>query len=120
MKKHIPLVINALFVVFLYLGFYNDIQGAKNVAVFYIWLTIVIGMLYLFVPKNEKNKTNAIKIPLPIIFVIQAFVLFTLIWNAWWWTAGLYFFAIALMHAKNDKEKVELEKTPEFQPDDIV
>ena len=89
----------------------------QNIAVFYIWLNIVVGILYLFVTKKEEpNKNDMVKFPRSVLFTIETFIVFTLIWNSWFWTAALYTFAMILLHTKREKEKDDLEKEakPEF------
>lgn len=116
MKKYLPVVINTMFVLFMTLGFYANIQGAKNIAVFYIWLNIVVGLLYLFVKNKEENNKDLVKFPSSVLFSIEAFIVFTLIWNAWFWTAALYTLSMILLYTKREKEKDDLEKKakPEF------
>ena len=80
---------NGLFALAMYLGFYENIEGAKNVTVFWAWL-ISICSLVLFsnkvakitIENNEKKGKKFISRPLSISFsliIISVFVWFNYI-----------------------------------------
>jgi len=54
MKLFRYLLINSLFVVCLYLGLYEEIEGFKNISIFYCWLAFIASVLAL-VMTTEKN-----------------------------------------------------------------
>lgn len=113
MKKYMPLIVNFLFLVALYFGFFQHVEGAKNIALFYIWINIVVALLYFH--KNAKAPESTgqyIKLPKFIKISIVVLTTFVLVWSAYWVTAVLYSLAMGVFIMKMENKQEAKAPTP--------
>jgi len=48
--------INSLLLLAMYYGFYHGVEGAANIALFFVWLSGIGGILILFAKDETKDK----------------------------------------------------------------
>lgn len=118
MKKFMPFIINALFVICFYFGFVENVEGARNLALFYIWTTIAVVLVTAAYPDEEAKRIEKAKqpnvMPRSIHITIHFAVLIGLLWYGWWITAVFYVIAVAMIHKMwEDKDKLKAKLAAE-------
>lgn len=113
-----PFIINALFVICFYFGFVENVEGARNVALFYIWTIIAVVLTMAAYPDDEAKRIKKAKepnvMPRSIHITIQFAVLIGLLWYGWWITAVFYVIAVAMIHKMwEDKDKLKAKLAAE-------
>jgi hypothetical protein len=110
---------NGLFAILLYYALVEDVSGAQNVVIFFIWLLTLISLflttddgLKAFLESVQKNGSFVLSSPVAefIDSVYDVAVLMTLIWYGWIWMGVFYFIHMAAQHGTISKAKIELAK----------
>lgn len=124
MKNIFPIIFQVVFISCFYIGFFENVEGARNVSLFYIWLMIVATFVSA---SNKKTHEEQVKeankrgvIPAWAHISIQCFVIFGLLWNAWWITAVVFLIAVGLIHNEWEKETKLRETLKQEQQKEIV
>lgn len=83
----------------LYFGLVQGIDGAANIAQFYIWFVFVISW-YALDDNLLRNSRKQGPSPIPPWISQMVFLSFMalLIWYAWFWSAGAYLIAFLLLN----------------------
>jgi len=69
--------INSAFAASIYLGFFEGVEGAKNIAYFWAWFTIVVSVFALTEHAQAQFKKDGRSVPIRVVGTLKA--LFTLV-----------------------------------------
>ena len=92
-------VINGPFAVCIYLGFYEQHQGAYNLAMFFAWFSIVTC---LFLNTGEAQKTMSQKgrhVPAPISLAFSIGAVLAFVWFGAIWTGAFLAISVTITEA---------------------
>ena len=106
MKRILRWVIsNGLFAVVLYFAYFEKINGAENIALFYAWFTIVFSFAARSDAVIKSHKYKKRIIPSWLNFCFDAGVTAVFVWFGAWITGIFYFIHIFLLEAVMAKIK---------------
>lgn len=124
MKIFRYIAFNTFFAVILYFGFFQGIEGAKNVALFFIWFIIIVSVILLASSKEDKLKAGhkGRSVPVAVDMCFDIAIVSVLIWFDYWITGSLFFISAMLMTAYWEEchKLVGESKTKEKDPEDYA
>jgi len=77
----------AALVYLLYLGLHQGVEGAKNVALFLVWLAGIVGMLASLAADEIRKKQTGKRTPKSLFWAVALAVLGMLLWHGYIVTA---------------------------------
>jgi len=99
------ILMNATFAILIYFGFFGEIEGAYNTALFIAWVIIIMSFFLLSDDAIKRLKENEIKRSVPnwvdITFDITVSLVFA--WFGAWLTAAFYFVHMLIQQDAWDK-----------------
>lgn len=116
MKEYLHwFLINGIFGAFVYFGFYQDIDGAKNVAIGFTWLTFILSLFFLSTEISDKCITESIEkgkkgIYMPLMYIFDLAILSCFFWYGVTFTAIAYFLHMILIYSYRSNFDKALEK----------
>jgi Ca2+/Na+ antiporter len=86
------LLTNVFFGVAMYFGFFKGIDGAKNVALSFIWFSVFCAGIMLFIKDEDKKKIakDGRSVPHWINLIVEVTTVTTLVYFSYWATALFY------------------------------
>jgi hypothetical protein len=103
-------LINGLFAVLLYFGFIENIDGAKRLAIFMVWLLLVFTFFIFKDEIQKKLQTRGRPVPAWMDVTYDIGVICFLIWFGAWWT-GIAYTLHAILCAVGWEMAMKKEKT---------
>jgi hypothetical protein len=108
------IVFNGVFLTLIWFGFFEGVEGAKNIALFMVWLTIAITSAALLNDDILKGAASKRTVPIPLSCATYAIATSILVWHGYIITGVIYFistilFAGTLMKVKNAGDCHEAE-----------
>ena len=86
---------NATLITMLYYGYALNIEGAKNTALFIVWIAIIASLSLLNEDFSKAVKRGSSPVPSLLIIFVDIFIMVILAWNGAFITAFLW--AIGMM-----------------------
>jgi hypothetical protein len=106
MKKLKWILLNGVFMAAVYFGFYQDIEGAYNIAMGIAWLSIIVSFMLMGDEAQKRLKTHGRSMPKSINLSSDTIILFSFAWHGAVFTAIGYFIHMAITeHAWNEALK---------------
>jgi hypothetical protein len=105
MKKIKWVAINGLFAAGIYFGFYEGIEGAKNVTMLIAWATIVMSFSYLTDAVKESFKKSERSMPASVNVIYDLAVACAFAWFGAWVTAAFWLLHLVMQEAAWDEAK---------------
>lgn len=90
------IVVNSLFLVAIYVGYFEGVVGAKNLALFFAWVTIVFSFFMLSDASVDVMKKKGRSVPARISVSFELLVTCLFVWFGAWITAPFYLLHIFL------------------------
>lgn len=94
------LAINCLIIALLWIGLVEGVDGARNLGLFVVWVSIVLSFFVLVFDdvRNELVKKGA-SVPRSISVPTDFFIIGILAWTGYAVTAAFFFFAWAIVYS---------------------
>ena len=89
----------AVFFAFMYFGLYEGVEGAKNIAMGYVWFVFAISLLSLTKPVIEVFREKGRVIPNYIDAPIDMIIAGVFIWFGMFWTGAAFAIHIFMVEA---------------------
>jgi len=99
MKKLKWILVNGLFLVLFYFGYFEEIAGAKRLALFMAWISIFASFFMLTDPVIKKMKETGRSVPAKVSVGYDLLVTGLLVWYGAWITAPFYFLHMLIEQA---------------------
>lgn len=100
-------VLDATWVVLLYLWQVRQIEGAGNVFVFIMWFFAIIGIIAASADSVDRSKLAAGPVFRAYQVITDTLFVGSLAWTEHYWAAGMYAIAALLMSAVREKESLK-------------
>lgn len=91
-------VTNAAMAALIYFGLYKGIDGAQNVLLFWVWLTLPMALTLISDDSKEVLRKRGRAVPAGIDAVLDIAAIAALLWFGWMWTAAAYTLANIIAH----------------------
>lgn len=99
------LLIKAVFVGFVVAGVMYEIEGAKNVVIFWVVLLSVISPCMLTKKSEQEFAKNGRRSSVMLETLVSLWSVFIFVWHGWFWCAGLTIFTLLMYHVMVDGSK---------------
>jgi hypothetical protein len=102
-------LVNGLAAVMLYVGYFRNIEGARNVFLFLTWFNFALCVCVAFaadVQKSIRNKGRSV--PAWISVTYDVAMVTVMVWIGLWWTASAYTFSALInngIYMKDDEAR---------------
>jgi hypothetical protein len=112
MKAILTLMLDVIFIIIIYFGYFGKVEWCYNIAVFYLWLEIVIKNLMVFVPEKQFIGNMAPKMSFMVIWDVVELSCFILMLAGFreYLMASLLFSGMSIAWVKRpDKKQKEVD-----------
>ena len=100
-------IVNGLFLLVFYFGYFEEVDGAKRLALFMAWVSILLSFFMCADPVVEKMKEKGRRVPEKLSVSYDLLVTCLFVWFGAWITACFYLLHIFLQEAAWAKAKAE-------------
>lgn len=99
--------LNTIFALCLYFGLYENIDGARNVAIFIAWFCFSVSLFALHEDVINSIKSKGRSVPVFVDVTFDLSVIFALVWSGWIITAIAYVIHAMIIFSAHEKEPKE-------------
>jgi hypothetical protein len=115
MRTFVWFLVNGLMLNSLLAGLVYGIQGAMNVGIMMVWITVYLRfcMLYSKAVDEVVSEGHEPAVPMPVSWALDLSVVLLLAWFGWIWTASFYLIAAMIQFSALDAAKKRAKKSEE-------